>query len=424
LADFSHLSIHGRHLGCSQTRGEEYAKVQQQMSSRGSVQQQADAVTKTSAYQSDTFNASKDTTLINIGMGYKAIHEKMLNTLNDILSRLNSWMASHPDSTTALVTAFVAGTMSISAIKGKRWIQSFYSLLHGKGGAEAGEAAASAFPKLFGAETKAVPSLLARFGKLLKAPVAFAASQIKRFGGMLLRGLRSLPWGRVGGMLLRAGTGLISRLGALAGGVARIVPVLMSNLGGLAGGLARGVAGLGGLLGGGAAASVAAVAAAGYGGWKLGGILNDKINDWTEKHLGEKSFGAWFYDWVHRNDVDPGPVKQEKTPANQTTLNPPQPAPAKPVPTAPPPPSGSAKKGDSAEGESGSMLAAIRDELVAMHEALASLAQKQVVMTVDGRELGRVVVNVLGREFQKPSVSGAGVDKHRKALPTGTMVHG
>jgi len=415
-------------FGLLATKRKDFDKIMARMASRGSLAQQADEVRRTSGYKDDEFAASKETLSVNAGMGYKAIYEQMLAVLNKILAGINAWSASHPDSTTAIVTGITALGLSISAIKGKRWIQSLYSLLRGKGAAAAGAEVVTAFPKLFGADMKAAPSLFGRLGKLLKMPISFLARQIKGLGGLLLRGVKSLPWGRMGGMLLRAGTGIVARLGPLLRGLAGVVPTIVANLGGLAGGLARGAAGL---LAGGGAGAFAAVAAAGYGGWKFGGYLNGKINEWTEAHLGEKSFGAWLYDWVHKNDVDPGPLKQEKKPAapvapNAPTVSaapkPPQPAPAKPV-SVPPPPK-AATEAFSPDGlQAGSILAAIRDELARLHADMAALAQKQVTMTVDGRELGRVVANALGREFQKPSVSGSGVDKRRHAPPTAMQTY-
>jgi hypothetical protein len=58
-------------------------------------------------------------------------------------------------------------------------------------------------------------------------------------------------------------------------------------------------------------------------------------------------------------------------------------------------------------------------ELRYLKDELESLAQHKVVMSVDGRELGRVVTNVLGQEFQRPSVSSSRVDANRKPSPAG-----
>ena len=184
--------------------------------------------------------------------------------------------------------------------------------------------------------------------------------------------------------------------------------------------------GVGGLAAGAGVAAVAGTAlaagAGGYIGWTIGSKINGRINDWFKNHTDESSFGAWVYDKVHRDDVDPGPLRQDKNPAAQSAPNPPQAAPAKPAPV-PPPPKMATGTVDQGGPQAGSMLTAIRDELARLHADMAALAQRPVTMTVDGRELGRVVANALGREFQKPSVSGSGVDKRRHAPPTAMQTY-
>jgi len=190
--------------------------------------------------------------------------------------------------------------------------------------------------------------------------------------------------------LLRAPVAAAARGAAVAGETA---------LAGAEGVAARGALAL---AGGTVATSAAALATAGYVGWKVGGLINSGIDYVVKRTTGEDSLGAWINDKVN-GKVDTSPLPQVTRPSV------PKSAATVPLPSAASPNS----------RESATPWQALKDEIAGLRADMAVLAQRQVSMVADGREIARVVTNVLGREMQKAAVSGARVDTTRRAYPAG-----